>query len=259
VPTLVVGAPGLTRRQIAVRPGDVEVIVPPDLLADLHDPTLIITSGYVGPERRRTDRGAGGHTAPPSVAPGAQWLRRILHIVMMTLIVVVPLTWIAARSTPAATTATPPPSASPTAAAAPRDHGRAARHGSHVFGATPAQLAKAEAAYHRQLARVEGAGGGTPVVAAPSGAPASPSPTPTQTAGVAVPAQARQLAQQQAAQARQAAQLLAAQTRAQARAAAAERRIEAAADRAAARSARTGGARHPGSATTVTTVTTTGS
>jgi len=246
VPTLVVGAPGLTRRQIAVRPGDVEVIVPPDLLADLHDPTLIITSGYVGPERRRTDRGAGGHTAPPSVAPGAQWLRRILHIVMMTLIVVVPLTWIAARSTPAATTATPPPSASPTAAAAPRDHGRAARHGSHVFGATPAQLAKAEAAYHRQLARVEGAGGGTPVVAAPSGAPASP--TPTQTAGVAVPAQARQ-----------AAQLLAAQTRAQARAAAAERRIEAAADRAAARSARTGGARHPGSATTVTTVTTTGS
>ncbi len=36
---------------------DAEVVIPEDMLADLHHPRLVITDEYVGPDRRTLDRG----------------------------------------------------------------------------------------------------------------------------------------------------------------------------------------------------------
>ena len=240
---LLAGTPPVSAgRHVTVRPADVEIVIAPDWLADLHDPTLIITRGYVGPERRRTDRGAPGY-APTTRTLRSSWLRRIAQIVCMTMAVAVPLTLIAARSVPPATDG-----ASPSASAGvPKATGPSARHGAHTFTASPRQVARADAAYQRALARQQStmstASGGSGVPGVPGvqtvGATSVMGPKAAQ---VAAASQARATAQQQATQAR-----------AEAQAAAAVRRAEAQAARAEAQAAKgSGNGHHPGSGTSAT-------
>lgn len=89
-------------RSMAVRPEAVEVVVTPGWLADLHDPTLVISHAYVGPDRRRVDQ-----STPPEPSWRSRLVRRIAQVVCMTA-VAVPLTMTVNRSVPPATTGTPP-------------------------------------------------------------------------------------------------------------------------------------------------------
>jgi hypothetical protein len=225
-------------RSIMVRAVDIEVVVAPEWLADLHDPTLVISHGYVGPDRRRSDRGAPRDAEPTDRTLLDRLLRRIGQIVCMTLVVAVPLTLIASRSVPPATNGAP----TPATAASPRSAGRVGHHATHVFTASAQQVAKADAAYQRALAReqdelVTGApdsGGGATVATGSAGVPADVSLQSAQASAAA--AAATVAAQAQAAAARAAAQAAAAQRRAQAQAA-----------RAAAQAAkRAGGGEHAG-------------
>ena len=201
------------RLPVVVPPGHVEVVLDPGWLVDLHDPTLVISHGYVGPDRRRVDR-TWDELAPPGGRRG-RFLRRVVQIAVMTVVFVASLTVIASRSVPPAATGTPP--AVTKAAPATTDRGQRTQH---TFGATPRQIARADAAYERTLARVQAA----PSPAAVSGRAAR------QASVAAAAAEARAQAKSQAAQARAAAQ-----------AAAAQRRAAQAAARAAARAARHGG------------------
>lgn len=249
-------------RQVTGAPGRIEVIVAPDLLADLDDPTLVISIGYVGPDRRgtdrrptgypdgrrRTDRVAPGYVAPP-VTRRAGWLRRIGQVVVMTMVVAVPLTLIADRSVPPTTSGAPsagssagsstgsPDGSSAGSPDAPGAAGGTAHPGARVFTASPAQVAKAEAAYQRALARQGGSEGTS---SAASGRSASSvDTTGGQGSGAGGNTSSRVAARQEAAQART-------QARAQAQAAAAQRRLQAQADRAANRSAKFALANRPG-------------
>ena len=231
-------------REIAVRPRDVEVVVTSGLLADLYDPTLVISHGYVGPDRRRSDRSAPVRRGLPG------WLHRVGQVVLLTAVVVIPLTMIAARSVPPAANGTSPApatgQAAPKLTAASR-HG-ALHHAPHVFTATSQQIARAEAAYQKALARAGAAG-------APSG-PAAPTDTAAAQASQAAASvaavqhqAAQQAAQQAAAGQRAATQAATAQARADSLAAEAQRRAARAAAQAqaqAARSAGHGGAGTPG-------------
>ncbi len=145
-------------QEIVVLPRDIEVVGIPELVADLYDPSLVISPGYVGPDRRRIDR-----SAPPKVGV-PPWLRRVLQVVLMTVLVVVPLTMISARSVPPAATGPSSTQVQPSGKAG-AVAGTAPQHGSpHVFTASSRQIARAEAAYRRALARVEATG----AVVAPS-------------------------------------------------------------------------------------------
>ena len=225
----VVVRPGATLamrpHEVVVRRRDVEVVVSPELVADLYDPSLVISPGYVGPDRRRTDR----TESPKHGVP--QWLRRVFEVVLLTGMVVVPLTMIASRSVPPAATGS-----SPTQVQAPGKAGAASsaatrRGATHVFTASSQQIARAEAAYQRALARV----GASATVAAP---------TPPGGAGAGVPStspgtDAGQAAAAAAAQQHAASQARAAVVRIADQAAAVQRRELRSATRAEARAART--------------------
>ncbi len=230
------GALAVLPRAVVVRPGDLDVVITPDLVADLYDPTLIISHGYVGPDRRRHDR-----SAPPE-AGIPQWVRQIVSVVLLTAMVVIPLTLIAARSVPPAASGQSP--APETGQAAPKSTAGARTH-THVFGATSQQIARAEAAYQKALARVEATG----VAAGPgtaSTATATASIPAVASAGTAAPGAVTDGASPAAASpaapsaaARRAATMAAAsQARAQAQAAAAQRRQAAETARAQAQVAR---------------------
>jgi hypothetical protein len=245
------GSDRLERISVAVRAGatvavlphevvvllrDVEVVVAPELVADLYDPSLVISSGYVGPDRRRTDRSS----PPKSGVP--QWLRRVLEVVLLTGMVVVPLTMIAARSVPPAATGP-----SPTQVKAPGKTGTVSRAGSrhgarHVFTASSKQIARAESAYQRALARV----GASATAAAPmpsgggagAGAALTSQRTEAEQATASVAKGQQAAAAAAAVQQRAASQAQAAQARATDQAAAAQRRVARAATRAQAQAAR---------------------
>jgi len=225
----------LRSQEVVVRPHDVEVVIAPELVADLYDPSLVISPGYVGPDRRRFDR-----SAPPK-GEFPRWLRRAMEVVLLTAIVVAPLTMITARSIPPAATGP-----SPTQVQSPRQAGAVSsagprHHTSHVFTATSQQIARAESAYQRALARVAA----TAVApAAPAGgvgaAPKSDRSEAAQAAASLVGVQV-QAAAAAAAQQRAAAQVQATQDQSVAQAAAAQRREARAQARAQAQVARASG------------------
>jgi hypothetical protein len=95
----------------------IDVFVSPQLLADLHDPRLVIAPDYVGPDRRRPQpprMGAVRHldrSVPRRSVDRTPGWRQVLVTVLATVAAVVPLTLIAAHgpaqasvSRPAATT-----------------------------------------------------------------------------------------------------------------------------------------------------------
>ena len=237
-------------REVVVHPTDVEIIVGADLLADLHDPSLIISQGYVGPDRRRFDRSI----PPPTGMP--MWLRRTMLVVFLTTVVVVPLTMISVRSVPPA--ASSPGASQPQTPTTPKAKSGPHRHLPHVITASSQQIARAEAAYQKALARA-----GYSNASVPTSASATAPPAPTATSSQASQASQAEAAtgasqhlqltsaqsQQQtqraaAAQLRVAAQAQAAEARAAAQAATAQRRAAAAEARAQAQAARS--AAHPG-------------
>ena len=206
--------PRVGRLPIAVPSADVEVVLDPRWLADLDDPTLVISAGYVGPDRRRTPR-----TWNEPEPAGSRWsalLRRVGQILFMTVLVVVPLAVIATHSVPPTTQA---PAAGTPASGPTTGHGHQA---THTYRATPQQMARAEAAYRRAVARTTSA----PVQAATVTGTGSDSAHSTVAA-------ARSVAAEQAAvvvaQVRAAAKVQAAQARAATQAAAEQRHAAAAA------------------------------
>ena len=250
-------------REIAVRPRDVEVVAAPELVADLHDPSLVISPGYVGPDRRRTDRQRSDRRRSDQWVPPnngvPQWLRRVMQVVLLTTLVVVPLTMIASRSVP--------PAASGSSSTQVQSPGKAgattsATGAPHVITASGKQIARAEAAYRRALARVEASGAAVAPTTSVSGADPGAAPTSERTP-VILPATSVTSAQQAvtastaAAQQHAASQAQAAQKRATDHAAAAERRAERADTRAETQAQRT--AAHAGAdGSTTTGVQTTG-
>jgi len=123
--------------------GDVEVVVDPHWLMDLHDPTLVISEGYVGPDRRHAHR--AWDAGLQHRRRRDRFLHRVVQVAVMTIAVVVPLTLIVARSVPPAAPSTPP-SASVAAPAA-------ATAGHRSQAALEHQAARAEAAAERSAAR----------------------------------------------------------------------------------------------------------
>ena len=95
-------------------PVDGEIHVPPGLLSDLHDPRLIITADYVGPDRRLLDRRewrslerernryrdwrpartvrVGRAEGGPADGEASFRLRHLVAAVLLTAMTVVPLT-----------------------------------------------------------------------------------------------------------------------------------------------------------------------
>ena len=94
------------RLPLVVPSADVEVVLDPQWLVDLHDPTLVISPGYVGPDRRGVDR------PDREQAHGTDWwtrlFRRAVQVVVTTVAVVVPLVLIATPAAPPTTRSTPP-------------------------------------------------------------------------------------------------------------------------------------------------------
>ena len=231
-----------------MRPKDIEIIVGADLLADLHDPSLIISQGYVGPDRRRFDRSI----PPPTGMP--MWLRRTMLVVFLTTVVVVPLTMISVRSVPPA--ASSPGASQPQTPTTPKVKAGSHLHPPHVITASSQQIARAEAAYQKALARAGYSNDSVPTSATATAPPAPASQASQAEAATGAPrnmqltsSQSQQQTQQQiqraaAAQLRVAAQAQAAEARAAAQAATAQRRAAAAEARAQAQAARS--AAHPG-------------
>jgi hypothetical protein len=98
-------------------PDDLDVYVPPDLVADLYAPDLVITPRYIGPsdQSARPQPPPAGEPAgpfPPPVAVGRSWLRlfEMVVVVLVTVAVAVPLTLIVAgyADHPVAVTPGPP-------------------------------------------------------------------------------------------------------------------------------------------------------
>ena len=101
--------PERSRQHLTVRHEDVEIVIAPEWLADLHDPTLVISHGYVGPDRRRGDRTPPGYGGSDFHAGRAGRFAHTARIVCMTLVLAVPLTLVAARSLPSSSTSTAAP------------------------------------------------------------------------------------------------------------------------------------------------------
>lgn len=244
-------AGGPASSALALRPvrvdepaGASDVVITPDLVADLHDPTLVITHGYVGPERRHADRRSGEW--PTTAGSRPSLARRALSVVLLTAAVVVPLTMIAARSVPPATANGAPTPA--TAPSAPTSPAGAPHRATKVFGATAQQIARAESAYQRALARVGASGAGGPHAGSGTGASGaalvassdavSPEPQAAPAAGGAGGTSPAGPGPSAAARQRTAAAAAGAAARAAAQAAAAQRRLANAAARAQARAQR---------------------
>ena len=135
------------RLPTVVPSADVEVVLDPSWLLDLHDPTLVISPGYVGPDRRGTDRTWDS----PEPAPG-RWtplLRRAVQVVVATVVVAVPLVLMASPAVPPSARPTPPSvtKVAPTPTTA-RDH-----HAARAAGSATARTAQIEVAHQRALAR----------------------------------------------------------------------------------------------------------
>ena len=143
---------GTVPRRLVVRPpgvmppSDVEVLDPSWLL-DLHDPTLVITHSYVGPDRRRTERTSGQGERTPG-----RWtllLRRVIQVVVTTTAVVAPLVLIATPAVPPVARSVPPVATKVvTAPAAVRVH-----RATHDAAASRLRTARIEAARLRASAR----------------------------------------------------------------------------------------------------------
>jgi len=91
---------------------DVEIVLVPEWLADLHDPTLVISHGYVGPDRRQGDRSLPGYGGADFRTLRTGRFVPIALIVCITLVLAVPLTLMAARSVPSSSTGMSTPAAS---------------------------------------------------------------------------------------------------------------------------------------------------
>ena len=207
-------APGRSRRHLTVHLEDVEIVFGPEWLADLHDPTLVISHGYVGPDRRRGDRSLPGYGGAGVHTRRIGRFVSIARIVCITLVLAVPLTLMAARSVLSSSTGTLTPAAS------------TGHHRSAGTTATPGQVARVDAAHQRALARRQlaaGTRGGNGAVSVDRTGVAS-TVTQQHQARASAAVQARVAAQQQAAQMRAATQAAAAQRRAAVKAAAAQRR-----------------------------------
>jgi hypothetical protein len=78
----------------------VDIYLPPGLLDDLHDPSLIITSGYVGPERRDWAQRHRIHRFKRAPGRPGRGLRLIqtVALVLATVAAAVPLTLVASHS-----------------------------------------------------------------------------------------------------------------------------------------------------------------
>jgi hypothetical protein len=216
-------------REIVVPAGDIEVVTP-DLVADLYGPSLVISPGYVGSDRRRTDRSAQPERG------ASQWRRRAIQVVVLTAMVVIPLTMISARSIPPAATGPTSTQAQSSGKAGSVSSTGSQRGTTHVFRASSQQIARAEAAYRRALARDGDSAPAATSAASGGGAGAGTALTSARTAAGQVAAGAakgqQEAAAAAAAQARAAAQAEAAQRRATDRAAAVQRRQARAATRA---------------------------
>jgi hypothetical protein len=117
----------------AVAAADREVLVPAGLLSDLHDPRLIITAEYVGPDRRLLDRrewrSLERERSRRGQPPARAWpegrarrgrvdgaisfrLRHLVAAVLLTAVTLVPLTVLvshrAGPTVPSPTTSTAP-------------------------------------------------------------------------------------------------------------------------------------------------------
>jgi len=157
---LPVGADG-TAADVARRPLVVpELVLDPEWLADLDDPTLIISPGYVGPDRRGSARDEDGTVRGRRRRVG--FVRRGTQVALMTALAVVSLALIASRSAPPAAHA---PSA-PNAAVAAAPTGRTGA--GHASRSASRQMARAEAAAQRSLGRHPAATG--VAASSPSGA-----------------------------------------------------------------------------------------
>jgi hypothetical protein len=97
-----------TRAQPVVVPAeDVEVVLAPEWLADLHDLSLIISPNYVGPDRRRTDRHPTGPRARPRHDRTHRSGLRLVWIAIVALGLVLSLAAVVVPSGPAAVTGRP--------------------------------------------------------------------------------------------------------------------------------------------------------
>ena len=209
--------PDLWHPTVAVPADDVEVVVDPRWLDDLDDPNLIISAGYVGPDRRRSPRDEGA-TALDGRRRAAI-LRRGVQVLAMTALAVMSLALIASHSAPPAAHT---PSAATTATAPASATGRPVT--GHSSRATIRQGARTEAAAQRALARHRS----TPAATTAPGSAVAPATATdalrsAQAAGAAVVAWIRTSAREQSAAARSAQRTAAAQRRAAASAARAER------------------------------------
>jgi hypothetical protein len=82
-----VSAHGLLSGDWVGEVADLEVYVPPELLADLHDPRLVITPGYIGRDRRRPATARWGDGNQPR-----SQLLLVVMVALLTSAIVVPLT-----------------------------------------------------------------------------------------------------------------------------------------------------------------------
>ena len=222
------------RRDVIVRPEDVEIVLPSSLVADLYDPSLVISQGYVGPDRRRFDR------ASPTVPSGPPaWLRQVRSVALLTAMVVLPLTAISARSVPPASVGSAPSQSAQPAPTA-KAQARADRQAQRAITANAAQMARAEAAYQRGLARAQGShfGASGPAAALAAGAGAAGRSGSTSQPAGGMPPAVDAVQQAQVGLNRSAAQEATAQARLDAQAAAAQHRADQAAARAQARAER---------------------
>jgi hypothetical protein len=91
-------------RPVVVPAEDVEVVLAPEWLADLNDPSLVISPNYVGPDRRRTDR----RPTDPRSRPGRDRTHgsglRLVLIVIVALALLLSLAAVVAPSALAAVT-----------------------------------------------------------------------------------------------------------------------------------------------------------
>ena len=229
-------------RDVVVWPREVEVVITPDLVADLYDPTLVISNGYIGPDRRRHSHSA------PARRRTRPLLGRFVQVVLLTAVVVIPLTMVAARSVPPARTGpVPAPVAGLTT---PQPKAGVHHRGTASTAATGKQIASGRPA-HRKAPQAGATRAPTTSVAParlpvpPTGAATSVTPVPTasQAGDSAITAQ-RESTRQAAAERRSAAveaRQAATQHRVDARSAAVARAAARKAARSRAEAARTAG------------------
>ncbi len=132
-----------------------EVAVHPDLLADLHEPGLIITPDYVGRDRRlaglRPDRNGGRRR---SSGPSVRFVHLVLAVVATT-IAVIPLTLLASDAlgaAPSAGQASAHPAAFSSAIRTATQRRRAETRSRAAKRATEARLQRASGAASRPAA-----------------------------------------------------------------------------------------------------------